>query len=378
MKYYLIAGEASGDLHASYLISALKKQDPEAEIRGWGGDLMEQEGMALVRHYKETAYMGFVEVVANLRSIAKNIKECKRDILDYQPDALILVDYPGFNLRIAGFAKDKGLNVFYYIAPKAWAWKKSRGHKLRKAVDKLFAILPFEEEFFGEFNVNTEYVGNPLMDQLSLDASTHDYESFLQENNLAFKPIISLFPGSRKQEIDEIFPAMLEVSRLYTDYQFVVGGAPSQSTAIYRKHMKEENIPVLFGQGQDLMKYSRAALITSGTATLEAALLNLPQVICYKGNRISIEIARRVVKVKYIGLANLIMDKPVIPELIQDDMTIERMNTELDHMLHNRERRQQLFDDYKALRKKVGGPGASQKVANSVIRFLKEKHPEKP
>jgi len=371
MKYYLVAGEASGDLHASYLIAAIKKHDPHADIRGWGGDLMEKEGMALVRHYKETAYMGFVEVLANLRSVAGNIKECKNDILQFQPDALILVDYPGFNLRIAKFAKKQGFNVFYYIAPKAWAWKKSRGYKLKKSVDKLYSILPFEKAFFNEFDIDTEYVGNPLMDQLSLDSSRQAYEAFLQENNLIFKPIISLFPGSRKQEIESIFPDMLEVSRLHPDYQFVVGGAPSQEMKIYQKHMKEENIPVLFGKGQDLMKYSKAALITSGTATLEAALLNLPQVICYKGNRISIEIARRVVKIKYIGLANLIMDKPVIPELIQEDMTIERMNRELDLMLHDRLRREQLFSDYELLRKRVGGPGASEKVANSIISFLK-------
>lgn len=370
MKYYVIAGEASGDLHASHLIREIFKADSNAEVRGWGGDLMMKEGMQLDKHYKDAAFMGFLEVVANLKTVMRNMKQCKQQILDFRPDALILVDYPGFNLRIAEFAARQPFKVFYYIAPKAWAWKQSRGNKLSRYVDKLFAILPFEEAFFEKFGVNTEYVGNPLLDYLDLTTTEDAKESFLKKNELMHMPIIALFPGSRKQEINAILPEMIKVSSLYEDYQFVIGGAPSQDISIYRQHMKEENIPVLFNQGQELMKYSEAALITSGTATLEAALLNLPQVICYKGNKISIEIARRVVNVDYIGLANLILDEQVIPELIQNNMTVERMNKELDSMLHDRSRREELFKDYARLREVVGGPGASAKVAQGIVREL--------
>ena len=371
MKYYIIAGEASGDLHASHLIRELKRQDAEAEIRGWGGDLMVDAGMQLDQHYRKAAFMGFYEVVANLRTVLRNISRCKKQILDFQPDALILVDYPGFNLRIAEFAAKQPFPVFYYIAPKAWAWKQSRSKKLSKTVDKLFAILPFEEEFFGRYGVNTEYVGNPLLDYLNLDTSEEEKQEFHKKNDLRHVPIISLFPGSRKQEINTILPEMLKLNRLYKDYQFVIGGAPSQNEAIYKQHMKGENIKVLFNQGPELMKYSRAALITSGTATLEAALLDLPQVICYKGSKISVEIARRVVKVNYIGLANLILDEPVIPELIQHDMTLGKMNKELDRMLHDRTRREKLFNDYKRLREVIGGPGASARAAWGIIEALK-------
>jgi len=370
MKYYIIAGEASGDLHAFHLVQEIIKHDKEAEIRGWGGDLMEQAGMKLDQHYKDSAFMGFYEVVANLRKVLNNIKRCKQQILRFKPDALILVDYPGFNLRIADFASRQNFKVYYYIAPKAWAWKQSRASKLGKTVDKLFAILPFEEAFFSGYGVDTMYVGNPLMDYLDLKITQEGREAFLSRNGLMHKPVVALFPGSRKQEINTILPEMLKISRLYKDYQFVIGGAPSQDTSIYRQHMKEENLKVLFNQGQELMKYSDAALITSGTATLEAALLNLPQVICYKGNTISIEIARRVVNVDYIGLANLILDEPVIPELIQKDMTIGRMSEELDRMLHDRERREKLFKDYARLREVIGGPGASVKVAKEIINGI--------
>lgn len=370
MKYYIIAGEASGDLHASHLIKEIKAHDQDALIKGWGGDLMQREGMKLDQHYKSAAFMGFYEVVANLGKILNNMKQCKKQIQDFQPDALILVDYPGFNLRIADFAAKKGFKVFYYIAPKAWAWKQSRAEKLSKTVDKLFAILPFEEDFFRNYGVDTEYVGNPLLDYLTLSSTGEGKEDFLSSNGLLHMPIVALFPGSRKQEINTTLPEMLKVSNLYEGYQFVIGGAPSQDLSIYQQHMKEENLKVLFSQGQQLMKYAEAALITSGTATLEAALLDLPQVICYKGNRVSVEIARRVVNVNYIGLANLILDEPVIPELIQKNMSIERMNEELDRMLHDSARREKLFKDYARLKEAVGGPGASERVAKRIIHEL--------
>jgi len=371
MKYFIIAGEASGDLHASHLIKEIVKKDAEAEIRGWGGDLMVREGMILDQHYKASAFMGFYEVVANLNRVVKNIRRCKKQILQFQPDALILVDYPGFNMRIAEFAAKQDFKVFYYIAPKAWAWKKSRAKKLSKTLDKLFAILPFEEAFFKDYGLKTEYVGNPLLDYLDLETKEEEKEEFFLINKLERRPIIALFPGSRKQEINTILPEMLKLTGLYKDYQFVIGGAPSQDLAIYQQHMKGHNLQVLFSQGQELMKYSKAALITSGTATLEAALLNLPQVICYKGDKISVEIARHLVNIKYIGLANLIMNESVIPELIQEDMSIDRMSEELDLMLHDPIRREKLFKDYTRLKEVVGGPGASAKAAEGIIQELR-------
>lgn len=370
MKYYIIAGEASGDLHASHLIKEIVRHDAEAEIRGWGGDLMVKEGMKLDQHYKTSAFMGFYEVVANLNRVLKNISRCKKQILQFNPDALILVDYPGFNIRIAEFATKQDFKVFYFIAPKAWAWKESRAKKLSKTVDKLFAILPFEESFFKKYGLKTEYVGNPLLDYLDLETKQVEKEEFFSRNNLEPKPIIALFPGSRKQEINTILPGMLKLTGLYKDYQFVIGGAPSQDLAIYRRHMKDEHLKVLFNKGQELMKYSKAALITSGTATLEAALLSLPQVICYKGNKISVKIARHLVNIKYIGLANLIMNEPIIPELIQEDMNIERMSKELNMMLYDENRREKLFKDYARLKEVVGGPGASAKVAKGIIQEL--------
>lgn len=370
MKYYVIAGEASGDLHASYMMKAIKKRDPEAEFRGWGGDLMAAQGLQMVKHYKNTAFMGFVEVVSNLKTILNNLKYCKQDLMDYHPDALVLVDYPGFNMRIAEFAKKQGLKVFYYIAPQAWAWKQSRVKKIRRDVDKLFTLLPFEEPFFRKFDIDATYVGHPLMDELNLEQDEQEKKAFLKRNQLSNSPIIALFPGSRKQEINTMLPLMLTMQSMFPDFQFVIGGAPSQEIHIYNQHMKEANFRVLFGQGQELMKYSKAALITSGTATLEAALLNLPQVICYKGNKVSIAIARKLVKIKYIGLANLILDRPVITELIQDDMNMDRVRKELDSVLFDETRRKKLFSDYDDLRKKIGGAGASENVANGIVDYL--------
>lgn len=372
MKYYLIAGEASGDLHASHLIRALKKADPASVFRGWGGDLMQQEGMQLDQHYRDVAFMGFYEVLVNLRKILGNFKRCKKQIQSFSPEALILIDYPGFNLRMAEFGSKQPFKVFYYIAPKAWAWKSSRAKKVSRTVDMLLSILPFEPAFFQKYGVNVEYVGNPLLDELKLTEDKNERNTFALKEGLSEKPIISLFPGSRKQEIDSILPEMLEAVKKYENYQVVIGGAPGFDADFYDRYLRQISAKVLFNRGQQLMKYSRAALITSGTATLEAALLNLPQVICYKGNPASVFIAKNLVKIKYIGLANLIMDEPVIPELIQEEMTVENMQAELDKMLFDDKRREKLFTDYRRLKQVMGGSGASEKAAGLIKSALIE------
>ncbi len=374
MRYYLIAGEASGDLHASYLIRALKKADPAAVFRGWGGDMMKQAGMQIDQHYRDAAFMGFYEVLKNLRQILGNFKRCKQQIESFNPDALILIDYPGFNLRMAEFGAKQSFKVFYYIAPKAWAWKSSRAKKLSQTVDMLFSILPFEPAFFQKYGVNVEYVGNPLLDELKLTEDEQERDAFLREESLPGKPVIALFPGSRKQEIDLILPAMLEAVEKYQDYQIVIGGAPGFSAGFYERYMQEFPAKVVFNRGQQLMKFSRAALITSGTATLEAALLNLPQVICYKGNLVSVFIAKKLVKIKFIGLANLIMDEAIIPELIQENMTVTNMQSELDKMLFDEQRRAKLFADYSRLKQRMGGSGASEKAAELMAAIVSEKH----
>jgi len=371
MKYYIISGEASGDLHASNLVKEINKLDTDSEYRGWGGEMLSSQGVEVVKHYRDLAFMGFYEVAANIRTILKNFKYCKEDILNYNPDAVILVDYPGFNLRMAEFAHKKGFKVFYYIAPQAWAWKKSRVHKIKKYVDKLFTLLPFEEPFFRKYGIDAKYVGHPILDYLDTSHSDEEKELFFKKNNLQEKPIIALLPGSRNQEINTMLPLMLKMLPLFKDFQFVIAGAPAQGLGIYSKHIKQDNIKVLFEQGQQIMKYADAALITSGTATLEAALLGLPQVICYKGNKLSIAIAKRIVNIKYIGLANLIMDKQIIKELIQEDMTIENMHQELNLLLFDKDRRQQLFNDYKELRDVLGGKGASVVTAEGIVGFLK-------
>lgn len=378
MRYYFIAGEASGDLHASYVIRELKKKDPGAELRGWGGDLMQREGMELDQHYRDAAFMGFYEVIANLRTILGNIRRCKRQIVEFQPDALILVDYPGFNLQIARFASKQPFPVFYYIAPKAWAWKESRARKIKSYVDQLYSILPFEIPFFEKYGVNINYVGNPLLDQLDSEVREEERQDFMQNNNLDERPLLALFPGSRKQEISGTLPRMLEAVARYSDYQVVIGGAPGLERSSYHQYIEgKDNIKVVFNQGHQLMKYAAAALITSGTATLEAALLNLPQVICYRGNAVSVAIARRLVKVKYIGLANLIMDEAIITELIQEEMSVEKMQKELDSLLFDDDRRLKLFSDYDRLRKEVGGPGASARVAEGITAYLSTFQQEK-
>lgn len=368
MKYYVIAGEASGDLHASNLMRELKKLDAEADFRFWGGDLMASQGGKLVRHYRDTAYMGVWEVVTHLPSIFKNLNDCKEDILRYHPDVVILVDYPGFNLRIANFAHRNGLKVFYYISPKIWAWNKGRVKRIQKWVDKMFTILPFETDFYADYGVPVAYSGNPLLDAIdSREFKNESREAFLERHQLPDKPIVAVLAGSRLQEIDRNIPDMLKMVRKFPDHQFVIAGAPSFSEADYQQYVPGEGgVKVLFGETYALLQQAKAAMVTSGTATLEAALLKCPQVVCYKmwGGAFTDFMAKKVIiKVPFISLVNLIMNREVVTELFQKDMTEENLTSELRNLLCDEGIRNKMFADYSELQEIMGGPGSSGKTA---------------
>ncbi len=370
MKYYIIAGEASGDLHGSNLIKALKKEDAKANIRFWGGDLMQKAGGTLVKHYRDLAFMGFVEVLMNIRTIFKNIKFCKQDIEKFRPDVIIFIDYPGFNMRIATWAKQKGIPTHYYISPQIWAWKENRIKAIKRDVDKMYVILPFEKDFYEtKHNFPVEFVGHPLIDAIQ-SRTTISRVDFSKENNLENKPIIALLPGSRKQEISKMLEIMLSVSDDFTNYQFVIAGAPSQEYSFYQTFLKKKNVHFVTNKTYDLLSHSHAALVTSGTATLETALFKVPEVVCYKGSRISYEIAKRVITLKYISLVNLIMDKEVVKELIQNEMNTKNLKTELQKIL-NSDYRKNLLEEYDLLEEKLGGAGASEKTAQLIVKELK-------
>lgn len=366
MKYYIIAGEASGDLHASNLMRSILKKDSTAEFRFWGGDLMaEVAGFSPVKHYKELAFMGFLEVAKNLGTILKNIKFCKKDIEVYQPDILILVDYPGFNLRIAEFAKSLNIKVVYYISPQLWAWKEGRVEKIKKFVDEMLVILPFEKDFYKKHQVEAHFVGHPLLDAIS-DLPDLDLKTFKADNNLNEKEIIALLPGSREQEVTKMLELMLSVRPQFKNYQFVIAGAPSLPKEFYQKYV-DENVHFVSNKTYDLLRCSKAALVTSGTATLETALLNIPEVVCYRSSRISYEIGKRVVKnIKYISLVNLIMDQKIVTELIQSDLNTENLVQELNLILEDGDRKKML-QNFVLLREKLGGKGASDKAAEIII-----------
>lgn len=368
MKLYIIAGEASGDLHGSNLIKALRQQNPDLDIRCWGGDMMESAGAKLVKHYRDLAFMGFAEVIMNLRTILRNISFCKNDIEAFQPDALILIDYPGFNMRIAEWAKKKGIRVFYYISPQIWAWKEGRVHKIKRDVSRMFVVLPFEKDFYAKHGMDVSFVGHPLLDVITKRESHPDV--FRRENALSDKPLIALLPGSRKQEISAMLPVMLSVQSHYPEYQFVVAGAPGQDISFYRSFEQLKDTPILFGKTYDLLQYASAGLVTSGTATLEAGLFQLPQVVCYKGNSISYHIAKRLVKIKYISLVNLILDEEAVCELIQDEMNERRVRQELDALLYDANRRSKMTMDYSRLHERLGGSGASERTATAMLKIL--------
>ncbi|MBA5247712.1 lipid-A-disaccharide synthase [Marnyiella aurantia] len=365
MKYYIIAGEASGDLHASNLMKSILKKDPEAEFRFWGGDLMMQVAdSAPVKHYKDLAFMGFLEVAKNLRTIFKNLAFCKSDISQYKPDKLILVDYPGFNLRIAEFAKTSGLEVIYYISPQLWAWKEGRVSKIKKFVDEMLVILPFEKDFYKGHGVKAHFVGHPLLDALS-DLPSLDQAQFRTEKGLDQREIIALLPGSREQEVTKMLQLMLSVRPHFPEYQFVIAGAPSLPKSFYEKFV-EKDVHFVSNETYNLLRCSRAALVTSGTATLETALLNIPEVVCYRSSRISYEIGKRVIKnIKYISLVNLIMDREVVKELIQQELNTDNLVEELGRIL-NGSTREKMLKDYSTLREKLGGKGASDLAANII------------
>ena len=372
MKYYLIAGEASGDLHGANLMRALQQIDPKAEFRFWGGDRMEAVGGKLIKHYRDLAFMGFWEVVMNLRTILRNIDFCKRDITDFQPDVLIFIDYPGFNMRIAKWAKQRGIPTHYYISPQIWAWKENRIKAIKRDVDAMYVILPFEKDFYeGKHGYSVHFVGHPLLDAIAARKEV-SMEVFKRENGLDERPIIALLPGSRKQEIAQMLSVMLSVVGSYHQYQFVIAGAPSLGYDFYKQFIKEENVHFVSGKTYDLLSHSHAALVTSGTATLETALFRVPEVVCYRGNWISYQIAKRVISLKYISLVNLIMDAPVVTELIQGDLNTRNLKTELNKLL-NADYREKLLKDYEALREKLGNEGASERTAQAIYDSLQNK-----
>jgi lipid-A-disaccharide synthase len=382
MKYYIIAGEASGDLHGANLIKELIKMDQQAEIRCWGGDLMQEAGATVVKHYKELAFMGFTEVIKNLPAIVGNFRFCKLDILSYQPDALILIDYPGFNLRMTKWAKEHEFKVIYYISPQVWAWKESRVKIIKRYVDKMLVILPFEKEFYKKWNFEVEYVGHPLVeviDEFRMTSSEHGFKKNKQEVpdgiSVAQKkgiPVVALLPGSRKQEILKKLPVMLAVSKLLPQYRFIVAQAPGQDETFYQELLKDyPDVATVRDGTYELLSSASAACVTSGTATLETALFGVPEVVCYKSNFISYQIAKHLIKVKYISLVNLIMDKPLVRELIQDDLTPDHLYLALKDLLNNPQKRQQLEIDYKNLRNILGKQGnASANAAKSIINYL--------
>jgi lipid-A-disaccharide synthase len=394
MKLYIIAGEASGDLHGSNLIKALKRQAPGVHCRVWGGELMQAAGGELVKHYRDLAFMGFLEVVKNLRTIFRNLDFCKKDILAFQPDAIVLIDYPGFNLRIAKWAKQQGIKVIYYISPQIWAWHKSRVYDIKRDVDKMLVILPFEPEFYGRYGVEATYVGHPLLDAITSDGKTSDVER--QTSNVRewittaeVKPpgnetkisevertsdvrrsasnVIALLPGSRRQEVSKILPRMLSVIQFFPDYKFVIAGATSLPVEYYQSFLgRYPQVELIQGKTYEILRGATAALVKSGTSTLEAALIGVPEVVCYAGNPISFMIAKRLVDVKYISLVNLIVDKPLVRELIQDELNTANIKAGLEEIL-DPAYAAGLKEQYAELRHLLGDGGASEKAAKEIL-----------
>lgn len=372
MKYYLIAGEASGDLHGANLMKALKKEDAEADFRFWGGDLMKAAGGTEVKHYRDLAFMGFTEVVMNLGTILKNIKFCKQDIESFNPDVIIFIDYPGFNLRIAKWAKQKAYKTHFYISPQIWAWKEGRIKDIKRDIDEMYVILPFEKDFYEKkHNFPVHFVGHPLIDAIYSQKQVNP-KTFKTENGLDQRPIIALLPGSRKQEITKMLEIMISVAKDFKEYQFVIAGAPSQEKSFYESFLTTKNVHFVTNKTYDLLSIANAALVTSGTATLETALFKVPQVVCYKGGRISYEIAKRVIKLKYISLVNLILDREVVTELIQTDFNTKRLKQELTKIL-DPYTRATMFLDYYELEKTLGGRGASKNTAKLINTSIKVK-----
>jgi lipid-A-disaccharide synthase len=369
LKYYFIAGEASGDMHAANCMRELKRLDASASFAFTGGEQMEEcTGVKATIHIRQMAFMGFVDVLKNLGAIKKNFKAVKQDILKFRPDLLVLVDYPGFNLRIAKWASQQGIKVDYYISPTVWAWKENRVETIRKFTNKLFVILPFEEAFYQKHSMKVYFVGHPLIDAIERKkAALKSKEGFVKENRLSEKPIIAILPGSRAQEIERMLDIMLAVTERFKDYQFVVAGSHNLNEKHYQP-LKEKNIKIVFNQTYELLSYAEAGIIKSGTSTLESALFNLPQVVCYKGGGLSFKIAKMLVDVKYISLPNLIMDQPVVKELVQDDLTTENICSELKKLLDNKDYRNTMLENYGKVKSMLGGSGASKRLAEELFK----------
>lgn len=367
MKYYIITGERSGDLHGSNLIKALAIEDPKMEVRCWGGDYMQQAGGDLVVHYKEIAYMGFLEVVQNLPKILKYIKICKKDLLEYRPDVLILIDFAGFNMRMAKFAKANNIKVFYYISPKVWAWNQSRAKNIKKWVDKMFVILPFEKEFFRKYDYEVDFVGNPLFDAIK------EYNAdpkFKERHDIEEKPIIAVLPGSRVQEVSNILPTMLSVIGNFPEYQFVVAAVKNVPEEYY-KNATDEPIKLVYDSTYDLLQNAHAAIVTSGTATLETALFGVPQVVCYRTSKVSYHIANWLIKIPYISLVNLIAGREVVKELIQDQLNYDKLKYEVQKIISGDMRKKQL-DEYEEIDQLLGATKASENLAKLIVKYLKK------
>lgn len=374
MRFYLIAGEASGDLHGSNLIKAIKELDPDSEFRVWGGDKMEEAGAELMKHYRDHSFMGFVPVIKNLRTIKANFKEVEADIRSFKPDALILIDYSGFNLRLAKMLQPVDFKIFYYISPQVWAWRSNRVNKIKEYTDQLFSILPFEKEFYKKFDYEVEFVGHPLLDVVAnfKEGYTVSRSQFNSENSLDNKPIIAVLPGSRKQEIEAKLPVMLSIANKFPDYQFLIAGTSILDSSVYKKYVQSENIKLLIDQTYPILNFAAAAMVTSGTATMETALFGVPQVVCYKAGKLSYLLVKNLVgdRIKYICMVNLIMDEEVVKELIQDELNSDNLETELSRVLNDEDAIAKIQGIYKELELKLGSKGASERAASKMLEIL--------
>jgi lipid-A-disaccharide synthase len=374
MKYYILAGEASGDLHASNLIKQISRIDPQAQFRGFGGDLMEKAGMTVLKHYRDMAFMGIVPVIMNLRTIKKNFRFCEQDLLAFNPDVLILVDYPGFNLRMAKFAKAHHIRTFYYISPKIWAWKQKRVYRVKAYVDEMFTILPFEDDFYRKFDYKVNYVGNPLLDAILEKKTAPDYARFYAENKLEDKPILAILPGSRKGEISVLLPTMLKAAARFPEYQCVIAGAPNMGAEFYKPFLNAYPAPIIWAKTYELLIHSRAAIVSSGTATLETAILNVPQVVVYQltPNWLFKYLKKYFLKTRWVSLVNIILQKEAVTELIQSDFTLENIVRELEKIVHDPVNEQRMLDDYQHMMTLLGEKGASERAARTMVNKLKE------